>query len=215
LDTPVNWRNGTRSTRQLTRHPAQCDGEWRAAGWRRRSKQARARSFATACARQVLDRALEYWCARRCAQLVSVYTHIAGKASAEVAFAFTTSIVDHCQTIITFRQRGARPRRPPGRPCARSVFTRRGHRFLCRERRHYRRRHFFMAGNVDPRPARRRRQGMLGPVRRPPSTVDATRSRPDVCDRRRSCKFSAGALGQERCGQQGPDDRRVWCRRHG
>ena len=53
----------------------------------------------------------------------SLYTRIAGKASAEVAFAFTTSIVDHCETFITFRQRRARPRRPPGRPCARSVFA--------------------------------------------------------------------------------------------
>lgn len=160
-----------RSTRQLTRHFAECDGERCAAGRRRRSMQASAGSFATACARG--RRAVEYWLREEAvsaddamkadafrgvpararardtcgqtqadqeksaegwptrvvsapearAQLASDYTHIAGKASAEMAFAFTTSIVDHCETFITFRQRRARPRRPPGRPCARSVFA--------------------------------------------------------------------------------------------
>jgi plasmid stabilization system protein ParE len=75
---------------------------------------------------------------------IALHSH-AGKASAEVAFAFTTSIVDHCETFITFRQRGA------GRDDLRAGLAHdrfsqtRSHRFLCRERHHYHRRHF-MAG---------------------------------------------------------------------
>ncbi len=57
------------------------------------------------------------------AQLASIYTYIAGKASPELAFAFTTSIVDHCETFTTFPQRGAR--RDDLRPGLRTIGFRR------------------------------------------------------------------------------------------
>jgi toxin ParE1/3/4 len=42
------------------------------------------------------------------AQLVSIYSYIAGEAGPTVAFAFTTAIVDYCESFTTFPNRGTR-----------------------------------------------------------------------------------------------------------
>jgi toxin ParE1/3/4 len=42
------------------------------------------------------------------AQLASIYGYIAGEAGPSVALAFTTAIVDYCESFATFPNRGTR-----------------------------------------------------------------------------------------------------------
>jgi toxin ParE1/3/4 len=57
------------------------------------------------------------------AQLVSIYRYIAGEAGPDVALAFTTAIVDYCESFTTFPSRGTR--RDDLRPGLRTVGFRR------------------------------------------------------------------------------------------
>jgi toxin ParE1/3/4 len=57
------------------------------------------------------------------AQLVSIYAYIAERASADVALAFATSIVNHCESFTTFPRRGTR--RDDLRPGLRTIGFRR------------------------------------------------------------------------------------------
>ncbi len=42
------------------------------------------------------------------AQLVSIYSYVAGEAGSDVALAFTTAIIDYCESFTTFPNRGTR-----------------------------------------------------------------------------------------------------------
>ena len=42
------------------------------------------------------------------AQLIAIYSYLAGAAGPEVALAFTTAIVDYCESFTTFPKRGTR-----------------------------------------------------------------------------------------------------------
>jgi toxin ParE1/3/4 len=56
-------------------------------------------------------------------QLVSIYSYIASQASATAALAFTTAIVDYCESFKTFPKRGTR--RSDLRPGLRTIGFRR------------------------------------------------------------------------------------------
>jgi toxin ParE1/3/4 len=57
------------------------------------------------------------------AQLLSIYRYIAGEAGLPVALAFTTAIVDYCESFTTFPNRGTR--RDDLRPGLRTIGFRR------------------------------------------------------------------------------------------
>ena len=57
------------------------------------------------------------------AQLLSIYRYLAEKAGADVALAFTSSIVDYCESFVTFPYRGTS--RDDLRPGLRTVGFRR------------------------------------------------------------------------------------------
>jgi toxin ParE1/3/4 len=57
------------------------------------------------------------------AQLASIYGYIAGEAGTSVALAFTTALVDYCESFTTFPERGTR--RDDLRPGLRTIGFRR------------------------------------------------------------------------------------------